>query len=66
MLPNSNIIISDTNCLIVLSKIDELELLKELGKRIYLVRNYLKQQSIKLASKSRNFQSLINVGSCEP
>lgn len=36
MLPNSDIIISDTSCLIILSKIDELGLLKKLGKRIYV------------------------------
>lgn len=33
---NSDIIISDTSCLIILSKIDELELLKEIGKKVYV------------------------------
>src|SRR5690554_1055305 len=33
---NSDVIISDTSCLIILNKIDELELLKKVGKRVYV------------------------------
>ncbi|HYG37132.1 MAG TPA: DUF3368 domain-containing protein [Cytophagales bacterium] len=36
MQPSSDIIISDTSCLIILSKIDELELLKRVGKKVYV------------------------------
>lgn len=36
MQPNSEIIISDTSCLILLHKIGELELLKKLGKIVYV------------------------------
>jgi predicted nucleic acid-binding protein len=36
MQPNSEIIISDTSCLILLSKINELGLLKELSEKIFI------------------------------
>lgn len=36
MQPNSDIIISDTSCLIILNKIGELELLKKVGKKVYV------------------------------
>ncbi len=43
MLHNSKIIISDTSCLILLYKIDELNLLKSLSKKI-LITNTIKQE----------------------
>jgi predicted nucleic acid-binding protein len=36
MLPGSNIIILDTSCLILLSKINELGLLKQLSEKVYI------------------------------
>jgi len=36
MQPNSNIIISDTSCLILLSKIGEIDLLNKLGDKVYI------------------------------
>jgi predicted nucleic acid-binding protein len=36
MLPGSNVIILDTSCLILLSKINELDLLKQLSGKVYI------------------------------
>ncbi len=36
MQDNSDIIISDTSCLIILDKIDELELLRKVERKIYV------------------------------
>lgn len=36
MQDNSDVIISDTSCLIILNKIEELELLKKVSKRVYV------------------------------
>lgn len=36
MQSNSDIIVSDTSCLVILSKIDELELLKKVSKKVYV------------------------------
>lgn len=43
MQQNSNIIISDTSCLIILDKIDELELLLKLGKNVFVTPIILKE-----------------------
>jgi len=40
---NSDIIISDTSCLIILDKIDELELLMKVGRKIYVTPIILKE-----------------------
>lgn len=40
---NSDIIISDTSCLIILSKISELELLKKVGNEVYITPIILKE-----------------------
>jgi len=36
MQPNSKIIISDTSCLIILSKVNELDLLRKVGEKVYI------------------------------
>jgi predicted nucleic acid-binding protein len=43
MQPNSNIIISDTSCLIILDKIDELELLLKMGEKVFITPIILKE-----------------------
>jgi predicted nucleic acid-binding protein len=43
MQPDSDIIISDTSCLIILDKIDELELLMKVGRKIYVTPIVLKE-----------------------
>ena len=43
MQPSSEIIISDTSCLILLYKIDELDLLKSLSDRIFITRTIKKE-----------------------
>jgi predicted nucleic acid-binding protein len=43
MQENSDIIISDTSCLIILDKIDELELLGKVGRKIYVTPIILKE-----------------------
>lgn len=40
---NSDIIISDTSCLIILDKIDELELLMKMGRKVYVTPVILKE-----------------------
>lgn len=40
---NSDIIISATSCLIILDKIDELELLMEMGRKVYVTPIILKE-----------------------
>jgi len=40
---NSDIIISDTSCLIILDKIDELELLKKMEREVYVTPIILKE-----------------------
>jgi predicted nucleic acid-binding protein len=48
MPPSSDIIISDTSCLIILSKIDELELLNKLAERIFITQTIQKEFGKKL------------------
>lgn len=43
MQQNFNIIISDTSCLIILDKIDELELLMKMGKKVFVTPIILKE-----------------------
>lgn len=43
MRQNFNIIISDTSCLIILDKIDELTLLLKMGKKVYVTPVILKE-----------------------
>lgn len=50
MQTNSKIIISDTSCLIVLSKIDELELLNLMSKEVYVTSAIQKEFEKKLPS----------------
>jgi predicted nucleic acid-binding protein len=43
MQQDSNIIISDTSCLIILDKIDKLELLRKMGKKVFVTPIILKE-----------------------
>jgi predicted nucleic acid-binding protein len=43
MQQDSNIIISDTSCLIILDKIDQLELLRKMGKKVFVTPIILKE-----------------------
>ena len=43
MQQDSNIIISDTSCLIILDKIDEIELLRKMGKKVFVTPIILKE-----------------------
>jgi predicted nucleic acid-binding protein len=48
MLPNSELIISDTSCLILLNKIDELNLLKQFGLPVFITSTISKEFRNKL------------------
>jgi len=50
MQPNSEIIISDTSCLILLDKINELELLKSIALKVYITPTIQKEFSKELPS----------------
>jgi predicted nucleic acid-binding protein len=66
MPPNSEIIISDTSCLILLAKIDELDLLRKIGKRVLITpeiyqefRKSLPDWIIVKEPSDRHFQNLL-------
>ena len=68
MQDNSDIIISDTSCLIILDKIDELELLMEVGRKIFVTPIILKEfgKSLPewisvLSSKNSNYQQILEM-----
>jgi predicted nucleic acid-binding protein len=54
MKPNYKIIISDTSCLILLSKIDELDLLNQLFDEIFITSEIQKEFGKKLRLSSNN------------
>ncbi|MBC9796401.1 DUF3368 domain-containing protein [Sinomicrobium weinanense] len=65
---NSEIIISDTSCLILLSKIDELELLKKMGETIYITSTIHKEFGKKLPNwikvkklKDNHYQKILEM-----
>lgn len=68
MLPEYEIIISDTSCLILLSKINELDFLKKLGRKVYITPEIRKEFHLDLpewieekASKNPNYQNLLKM-----
>lgn len=68
MLPNSNIIISDTSCLILLIKIDELDLLRKFSDRIIITSIIKKELGITLPDwievidpKDKHYQKILEM-----
>ena len=68
MQPNSSIIISDTSCLIILYKIDELDLLKNLSNKVYITPTIKKEFSKKLpdwiktkSPKDNHYQEILEI-----
>ena len=66
MPPNSKIIISDTSCLILLSKIGEFDLLKDLSASVYITPIIVKEFGEKLpdwitirSPKDSHYQAII-------
>ena len=54
MLPNSEFLISDTSCLILLNKIDELSLLKKFGLPVLITSELSKLNDLQFAKSHAN------------
>lgn len=65
---NSNIVISDTSCLILLTKINELELLNKLGRKVYVTpiikaefKKVLPEWISIVEPKQKNYQKILEL-----